>query len=476
MNKKNLLLITFVLILATIGFSINNKYVDTRIGARTGPTQFKDLSDVVINSVSGGQSVIWNATTSKWVNGSVSVGGYLSTTTAASTYVPYTGASDNLDLGLNSLTASNLSGTNTGDETDETIGTLINSSTSTTTPAEDDKFAIFGSVSSALQNITWTNLKSSLKSYFDTVYSTAVKAIGSELDTGTDDSKFATAKAIKDSHNVPSVVPGASGNILTSNGTDWISAAPEGGSSDPYFIASNIEWGSAGSNGRWTTYTDDLSYIPMVYSYGSPNYIYLTSGLLAKQDGNYDRYLSNVQQKVSIATIWANAVGTRGAAVIGSYIYVHLIDDSPATVKIFRCPLSSSIATAGNWTELTISGTIDTGYYLVGYGDGKFWFKADSSSLRSGTMSGTTLTMAGSTLSPTSMYDTVHPVATKVNDNGIYYPTATGGAYRHCDFSGTDIPTIQFGASVPSCFVTKTSLYSFISTSGSYYSGFSKIN
>jgi hypothetical protein len=56
-----------------------------------------------------------------------------------------------------------------------------------------------------------------------------VVAIGTELDTGTDDAKFASAKAIKDSKNVPSVVPGSSGNILESDGTDWISAAPSGG-------------------------------------------------------------------------------------------------------------------------------------------------------------------------------------------------------------------------------------------------------
>ena len=52
------------------------------------------------------------------------------------------------------------------------------------------------------------------------------KAIGSELDTGTDDAKFATAKAIKDSHNVPSVVPSDDGKVLTSNGTDWVSEVP----------------------------------------------------------------------------------------------------------------------------------------------------------------------------------------------------------------------------------------------------------
>jgi len=59
-----------------------------------------------------------------------------------------------------------------------------------------------------------------------------VKATGAEVDTGTDDAKFATAKAIKDSHNVPSVLPSTDGNVLTSNGTDWISEAPAGGGGD----------------------------------------------------------------------------------------------------------------------------------------------------------------------------------------------------------------------------------------------------
>lgn len=58
-----------------------------------------------------------------------------------------------------------------------------------------------------------------------------VKATGAEADTGTDDAKFLTAKAAKDSHNIPLVAPGTSGNVLTSNGTDWTSAAPSGGAS-----------------------------------------------------------------------------------------------------------------------------------------------------------------------------------------------------------------------------------------------------
>jgi len=53
-------------------------------------------------------------------------------------------------------------------------------------------------------------------------------AIGSEIDTGTDNTKFASALALKNSKNVPSVAPGVNGNVLTSNGTNWTSSVPNG--------------------------------------------------------------------------------------------------------------------------------------------------------------------------------------------------------------------------------------------------------
>lgn len=52
-----------------------------------------------------------------------------------------------------------------------------------------------------------------------------VPAAGSDIDTGTDNAKYVTAAALKASKNVPDVAPGTSGNYLSSNGTNWISAA-----------------------------------------------------------------------------------------------------------------------------------------------------------------------------------------------------------------------------------------------------------
>jgi len=76
------------------------------------------------------------------------------------------------------------------------------------------------------------------------------KASGTELDTGTDDAKFATAKAIKDSKNVPSVAPGAVGNVLTSDGTDWTSAAGGGGGTE-YQIYDYLFWIDSPNTSSW---------------------------------------------------------------------------------------------------------------------------------------------------------------------------------------------------------------------------------
>lgn len=93
-----------------------------------------------------------------------------------------------------------------------------------TSIATDDEFVVVDKSDTAMagsgtsKKITQTNL------------GIPVKATGAEIDSGSDDAKFATAKAIKDSKNVPSVAPSTSGNVLTSDGTDWTSAAAAGSS------------------------------------------------------------------------------------------------------------------------------------------------------------------------------------------------------------------------------------------------------
>lgn len=158
-------------------------------------------------------------------------------------------------------------------ETATTIGSLINGATSKATPVDADLFGYADTeASNVLKKMTWANIKSVLKTYFDTLYSTAVKATGSELDTGTDDAKFATAKALKDSHNVPSVTPGTSGNVLTSNGTDWTSAAPAAASNISTLISTSFEdiarFNNLKSGSAVTTFSNGVSVLTGATSSG----------------------------------------------------------------------------------------------------------------------------------------------------------------------------------------------------------------
>lgn len=69
------------------------------------------------------------------------------------------------------ISASNLSGTNTGDETTTTTGALINGATAKATPIDADFIGLMDSAASnILKKLSWLNIKATLKAYFDTLY------------------------------------------------------------------------------------------------------------------------------------------------------------------------------------------------------------------------------------------------------------------------------------------------------------------
>jgi hypothetical protein len=69
------------------------------------------------------------------------------------------------------ITGSNLSNTNTGDETGVTLGVLNAAAASKTTPIDADSFPIVDSAAAnVIKRLTFTNLKAFLKTYFDTLY------------------------------------------------------------------------------------------------------------------------------------------------------------------------------------------------------------------------------------------------------------------------------------------------------------------
>lgn len=76
----------------------------------------------------------------------------------------------------------NTSGVNTGNETTQTIGNLINSANSKTTPVDADQLGLMDSATgNILTKLSWANVKATLKTYFDTLYS----AIGASFYIGT---------------------------------------------------------------------------------------------------------------------------------------------------------------------------------------------------------------------------------------------------------------------------------------------------
>ncbi len=71
----------------------------------------------------------------------------------------------------NPAALASVSGTNTGDETTTRIGALINSATAKTTPIDADMFGLMDSAANKImKKLSWANLKNTLKTYFDTVY------------------------------------------------------------------------------------------------------------------------------------------------------------------------------------------------------------------------------------------------------------------------------------------------------------------
>jgi hypothetical protein len=70
--------------------------------------------------------------------------------------------------------------------------------------------------------------------------SALTKAAYTDVATGTDDAKYVTSLAIKNSVNVPNVAPSTSGNVLTSNGTAWTSVIPSLSANDLSVINGKI--------------------------------------------------------------------------------------------------------------------------------------------------------------------------------------------------------------------------------------------
>lgn len=96
----------------------------------------------------------------------------------------------------------------------------IHNATEKTTPVNDDEFAIVDSAASyILKKFKWSSLVTAVTSALSTVYATFAQ--GAKADTALQPAAIGTTV-------LGYVAPGTAGNVLTDNGTAWVSAAPVG--------------------------------------------------------------------------------------------------------------------------------------------------------------------------------------------------------------------------------------------------------
>lgn len=177
-----------------------------------------------------------------------------------------------------------------------------------------------------------------------TIPTVPVKAIGSELDTGTDDDKFLTVKSINDSHNVPLVAPSTSGNVLTSDGTDWVSSAPSGGGNTYYDIL------VAPSGGDYTTLTGAMA----VATAGQT--IFVRNGTYTEAGGSFANKVNIVGESrentilsISTNTLWFQGTGStlRNLTVTSTSGYVRASDN----FTVENCRLTSTGTNYAIWVS-----------------------------------------------------------------------------------------------------------------------------
>ena len=118
---------------------------------------------------------------------------------------------------------SNTSNTNSGDETAARIGAIVNGATAYTTPLNADKIGIWDAANSLFKSITWAIIKSTLKTYFDTLY----RAVGSIVEGDFAFTDITTANVSITAHGLTPKLPNDAAKYLDGSGA-W--TTPAGGS------------------------------------------------------------------------------------------------------------------------------------------------------------------------------------------------------------------------------------------------------
>ena len=192
-----------------------------------------------------------------------------------------------------------------------------------------------------------------------------VKATGTELDTGTNDVKFATALAIKNAKNVPSVAPSTDGNVLTSDGTNWVSEAPSAGGTSLWtaITATRVSGTTATVVGdqtdifkkgmivRWQeSAVDKVAMVSIPSTYSDPNTtITFIGDTMASIDADSFKYSGIIGAEQFVKDFaYAGTVGATGSDIMNAYY-------ATEPMRVIGADLQVGIAGTTNSTTIDIN-------------------------------------------------------------------------------------------------------------------------
>lgn len=173
------------------------------------------------------------------------------------------------------------------------------------------------------------------------------------------------------------------------------------------------------------TYTDDIDNIISV----AAGQLIRTKRTLLTALGQ--RYVGGVAQTILATALLASANNT-SAITVGGFHYAYIGSSTPAQ-GMYKIAVTGDLATAGNWTTLTLSGAKFTPTaVLIGYDGTNFWFTDASTTFFKATLSGTTMTQGSSVTVTGSDYSSV----SRVNSVGIYAHFAAAPTLRQASLAG----------------------------------------
>lgn len=202
------------------------------------------------------------------------------------------------------------------------------------TPLDADKFGFWDAVDAALKSITWTNIKSTLKTYFDTVYAAIVHThAATDVTSGTLDGDRLPALSATKRGGVPAT--GAPSGLLLRDDDTWVA----GGTGDVTGPPASVDARIATFDGVTGKAIKDSGFVPGDFA------------VAAKGVTNGDSHGHVGGDGAQIAHGNLSGIGTNSHATIDTHLANTTNPHSVTAAQAVAIPESGWIARAETWTR-----------------------------------------------------------------------------------------------------------------------------